>query len=124
MIELEKYREALECAKVCGDNDCIDCKYCDICVNDKNGWYGTLLELVKLHQEESKKKINEDEIIFINSKIFEINYKIYKLRTDVYNVFNCGELLSAHNKKEIKKLSKEQKDLEETYVKYILWIKE
>ena len=41
-----KYQEALERAKICGDNDCFDCKFNEICINDKKGWYGTLKELV------------------------------------------------------------------------------
>lgn len=43
---MNKYQEALERAKICGDNDCCDCKFNEICINDKKGWYGTLKELV------------------------------------------------------------------------------
>ena len=41
-----KYQEALERAYICGDNDCCDCKFNEICINDRKGWYGTLKELV------------------------------------------------------------------------------
>ncbi len=43
---MDKYQEALERARICGDNACCDCKFNEICINDKKGWYGTLKELV------------------------------------------------------------------------------
>ena len=58
---MNKYQEALERARICGDRDCSECKFNEICINDKKGWYGTLKELVdKTIPKKLKSKTDKD----------------------------------------------------------------
>ena len=78
---MNKYQEALERAKICGDNDCCDCKFNEICINDKKGWYGTLKELVNKA---------------IPKKPKYLNYGGYKLGN--YHCPNCNSIIIIDNR--------------------------
>ena len=87
-----KYQEALERAYICGDNDCCDCKFNEICINDRKGWYGTLKELVdKATPKKPYTKMNEHNHIDRHCPVcnsFVYSFDIYcgrcgqKMRSD------------------------------------------
>lgn len=83
---MERYVEALNRAKVCGDNDCVDCKYCYICDEDRKGWYGTLKELVDNY---SLSLLSNEELKLIikclNKEIREVNISLEDLAANIFD---------------------------------------
>ena len=96
---MNRYQEALERAKVCGDVDkCIECKFNEVCINDRKGWYGTLKELVdKATPKKLKSKTDKDgRLLWVCPNCGDVYMKFW---SDVETIScrkhcdNCGQAL-------------------------------